>query len=69
MRKQRISLHETEDMAWTKIADSLLSQLQADKLQTLIKAAKVEEVEPIWTSLFAKVRCLPPTHEIEHYDT
>lgn len=29
---------------------------QADKLQTLIGAAKVEGVEPIWTSLFAKVR-------------
>ena len=29
---------------------------QADKLQTLIKAAKIEEVEPIWTTLFAKVR-------------
>ena len=28
---------------------------QADKLQTLIKAAKVEDVEPIWTTLFAKV--------------
>jgi large subunit ribosomal protein LP1 len=28
---------------------------QSDKLQTLIKAAKVEEVEPIWTSIFAKV--------------
>ena len=28
--------------------------LQADKLQTLIKAAKVADVEPIWTSLFAK---------------
>ena len=27
---------------------------QADKLQTLIKAAKVADVEPIWTSLFAK---------------
>ncbi|TVY41395.1 60S acidic ribosomal protein P1 [Lachnellula cervina] len=26
----------------------------ADKLQTLIKAAGVDEVEPIWTSLFAK---------------
>ncbi|TVY26667.1 60S acidic ribosomal protein [Lachnellula hyalina] len=26
----------------------------ADKLQTLIKAAGVEDVEPIWTSLFAK---------------
>ncbi|KAL0942815.1 ribosomal protein P1 [Colletotrichum truncatum] len=29
-------------------------EITADKLQTLIKAAKVEEVEPIWTSLFAK---------------
>ncbi len=29
---------------------------QADKLQTLIKAAKIDDVEPIWTSLFAKVR-------------
>ena len=28
--------------------------LQADKLQTLITAAKVPDVEPIWTSLFAK---------------
>ncbi|KAG7122088.1 60S acidic ribosomal protein P1 like [Verticillium longisporum] len=28
--------------------------MRADKLQTLIKAAKVEDVEPIWTSLFAK---------------
>lgn len=30
--------------------------LQADKLQTLISAAKVADVEPIWTSIFAKVR-------------
>ncbi|MCJ1443771.1 MAG: 60S acidic ribosomal protein P1 [Stictis urceolatum] len=29
-------------------------EITADKLQSLIKAAKVEEVEPIWTSLFAK---------------
>jgi hypothetical protein len=28
--------------------------ITADKLQTLIKVAKIEEVEPIWTSLFAK---------------
>jgi len=28
--------------------------ITADKLQTLIKAANVEEVEPIWTQLFAK---------------
>ncbi|KAI9829201.1 MAG: 60S acidic ribosomal protein P1 [Phylliscum demangeonii] len=26
----------------------------ADKLQTIIKAAKIEDVEPIWTTLFAK---------------
>lgn len=32
--------------------------LQAEKLQTLIKAAGVE-VEPIWTSIFAKVRTNP----------
>lgn len=30
--------------------------VQADKLQILIKAAKIEDVEPIWTSIFAKVR-------------
>ncbi|KAI9900844.1 hypothetical protein N3K66_005106 [Trichothecium roseum] len=29
-------------------------EITSDKLQTLIKAAKVEEVEPIWTSIFAK---------------
>ena len=29
---------------------------QADKLNTLIKASNVEGVEPIWTTLFAKVR-------------
>ncbi|EQB58742.1 60s Acidic ribosomal protein [Colletotrichum gloeosporioides Cg-14] len=29
-------------------------EITADKLQTLIKAAKIEEVEPIWFSLFAK---------------
>jgi len=28
--------------------------ITADKLQTLIKAASVDEVEPIWTTLFAK---------------
>ncbi|KAJ2997099.1 hypothetical protein NUW58_g763 [Xylaria curta] len=28
--------------------------ITADKLQTLIKAAGVEDVEPIWTQLFAK---------------
>ncbi|KAH8671041.1 60s acidic ribosomal protein-domain-containing protein [Xylariales sp. PMI_506] len=29
-------------------------EITADKLQTLIKAAKIVDVEPIWTSLFAK---------------
>ncbi|PSN63953.1 ribosomal protein 60S [Corynespora cassiicola Philippines] len=29
-------------------------EITADKLQSLIKAAKIEDVEPIWTSLFAK---------------
>ncbi|PMD43968.1 ribosomal protein 60S [Hyaloscypha variabilis F] len=29
-------------------------EITADKLQTLIKAAKIEDVEPIWSSLFAK---------------
>ncbi|BDD60622.1 60S acidic ribosomal protein P1 [Monascus purpureus] len=28
--------------------------ITADKLQTLLSAANVQEVEPIWTSLFAK---------------
>ncbi|KAM3069440.1 60S acidic ribosomal protein P1 [Clarireedia jacksonii] len=28
--------------------------ITADKLQTLIKAAGIEDVEPIWTQLFAK---------------
>ncbi|KAH0543811.1 60S acidic ribosomal protein P1 [Glutinoglossum americanum] len=28
--------------------------ITADKLQTLLKAAGVDDVEPIWTSLFAK---------------
>jgi len=29
-------------------------EITADKLQTLITAAKVPEIEPIWTQLFAK---------------
>ncbi|KAF2229986.1 ribosomal protein 60S [Viridothelium virens] len=28
--------------------------ITSDKLQTLIKAAKIDDVEPIWCSLFAK---------------
>lgn len=29
---------------------------QPDKLQTLIKAANIDDVESIWTTLFAKVK-------------
>ncbi|KAF8474885.1 60s acidic ribosomal protein-domain-containing protein [Kalaharituber pfeilii] len=29
-------------------------EITADKLQSLIKAANVDDVEPIWTTLFAK---------------
>ncbi|KAI9695830.1 MAG: hypothetical protein M1820_008385 [Bogoriella megaspora] len=29
-------------------------QITAEKLQTLLKAANIEDVEPIWTTLFAK---------------
>ncbi|OTA70271.1 ribosomal protein 60S [Hypoxylon sp. EC38] len=29
-------------------------EITADKLQTLLKAAKIVDVEPIWTQLFAK---------------
>jgi hypothetical protein len=32
-----------------------VSAKQADKISTLIKAANVADVEPIWASLFAKV--------------
>lgn len=35
---------------------TLLTSGQADKLQNIINAAKVADVEPIWTTLFAKVR-------------
>lgn len=31
------------------------STKQADKLQTILKSANVQDVEPIWTQLFAKV--------------
>jgi large subunit ribosomal protein LP1 len=37
----------------TRLADEA-TILQADKLQTLVKAANVTDVEPIWASLFAK---------------
>ncbi|CAG8898305.1 unnamed protein product [Penicillium egyptiacum] len=29
-------------------------EVSADKIQTLISAAKVQEVEPIWASIFAR---------------
>ncbi|KAJ5364327.1 Ribosomal protein 60S [Penicillium cataractarum] len=29
-------------------------EITADKIQTLLTAAKVQEVEPIWASIFAK---------------
>jgi len=29
-------------------------EITADKLQSLIKAAGIQDVEPIWTSIFAK---------------
>lgn len=32
----------------------LVDEQQADKLQTIIKAANVQDVESIWTTLFAK---------------
>jgi ribosomal protein L12E/L44/L45/RPP1/RPP2 len=41
----------------TRIASTFLashSSPHSDKLQSLISAAKVPEIEPIWTSLFAK---------------
>ena len=38
---------------------------QADKLQSLIKAANITEVEPIWTSLYAKVRMFFISMEIK----
>jgi len=37
--------------------------LKSDKLNTLIEAAKVPDVEPIWATLFAKVRI---TNEANH---
>lgn len=36
----------------------MLTSTKSDKLLTLIKSANVEDVEPIWTTLFAKVRIL-----------
>lgn len=46
-------------MRWRSLLPKERHQLtpltqQADKLQSLISAAKVPDVEPIWTTLFAK---------------
>jgi len=43
--------------------DNKLTVTKAEKLQTLITAAKITDVEPIWTTLFAKVR--NTTYEME----
>ena len=40
---------------------------QADKLQTIIKAANVEDVEAIWTTLFAKVLAMSPLRKWNCY--
>ncbi|RMZ83898.1 hypothetical protein DV737_g1451, partial [Chaetothyriales sp. CBS 132003] len=37
--------------------------ITADKLSAIIKAAGISEVEPIWSTLFAKVRL--PLHDLE----
>ena len=44
------------------ITDEADQTFQAEKLQTIIKAANVEDVEAIWTTLFAKVRALVPMY-------
>merc|ERR1711977_386039 len=55
--------HKTTDtMSTAELASSYAAliladdgvDITADKLNTLIKAAGVDDVEPIWTSLFAK---------------
>lgn len=40
----------------SRISTNARKSSQADKLQSLISAAKVTDVEPIWTTLFAKAR-------------
>lgn len=41
--------------AQTSTVTNLEFIFQADKIQTLIGAAKVEEIEPVWATIFAKV--------------
>lgn len=43
-----------ERLLWPKKLTNYIALVQADKLNTIIKAAKIQDVEPIWTSLFAK---------------
>lgn len=54
MRKEEYTDHESSHNS-APACRIHTNSLQADKLQALIKAANVE-VEPIWTSIFAKVR-------------
>merc|ERR1712137_1210608 len=56
------NLHTPAIMSAAELASSYAAliladeglEITADKLQALISAAKVPEIEPIWTSLFAK---------------
>lgn len=40
---------------YVNFVTDLESSVQADKIQTILGAAKVQDVEPIWSSIFAKV--------------
>merc|ERR1712137_554299 len=56
------NLHTPAIMSAAELASSYAAliladeglEITADKLQSLISAAKVPEIEPIWTTLFAK---------------
>lgn len=65
--RRRQILKPTATRICYAVANSNFS-IQADKIQTILGAAKIQEVEPIWSSIFAKVntrslprRCLPQT--------
>jgi hypothetical protein len=58
----RITMEGSSAKYWIQFCKHRPQQLltsnfifQADKIQTLIGAAKVEEIEPIWATIFAKV--------------
>ena len=55
-----IGITVSADRCWG--LESCWKTTKPDKLLTLIKSANVEDVEPIWTTLFAKVRILD-THQ------